>query len=431
MSTWKQLSRLLLAGAFASTWAQAVSATETFDVSAYEKRPWEINGYVEVRGEWLRLQPEATGFALQFPEMTDDKASRGTAIAEISGLLRHGNVTLNATGRLTYVDDVRQSSDDARFLEAYASWAPDHRMTFAAGKKALRWGKGYAWSPVAFLERPKDPLDPDLAREAFVIGAAEFVRSFGEGAVTTAALSAVVLPVTGSVNEDYGPSKYANPAGKLYLLVADTDIDLLYAGAGSRGLRYGIDFSRNITSNLEVHGEWARLNDIEQPFLGASGEAGVRVIDASSWLVGLRYLSERDTTVIAEAYQNGAGYGDDEVAGYHAAVRDAASSGDSQRLARLRQLGAQSYLRPAAARNYAYLRIVQKEPFDWLYFAPALTVIGNLGDGSATVTPELTYTGIDNVEVRLRLQFSLGGALTEFGEKAVSNRAELRIRLFF
>lgn len=93
----------------------------------------------------------------------------------------------------------------------------------------------------------------------------------------------------------------------------------------------------------------------------------------------------------------------------------------------MRQLGAQAYSRPATARNYAYLHIVQKEPFDWLYFVPALTVIRNLGDGSATVTPELTNTGIDSVEVRLRLQFNLGGAVTECGEKAVSNRAELRI----
>ena len=36
-----------------------------------------------------------------------------------------------------------------------------------AGKRTLRWGKGYAWNPIGFVERPKDPNDPDLAREGY------------------------------------------------------------------------------------------------------------------------------------------------------------------------------------------------------------------------------------------------------------------------
>lgn len=431
MASRHRLAGLLLGGAVAAMSAHSVYATETFDVSAFEKRPWEVKGFVEGRGEWLRLDPDTAGHALQFPGMNAREAKRSAAVAEVSALLRHEALTFNATGRLTYVDDVRESLDDARFLEAYASWAPDPTMTFEVGKKALRWGKGYAWSPVAFLERPKDPLDPDLAREGFTIVAAEIVKSFQDSGVTTAAVSAVMLPVTSDLNEAYGPPRHTNPAGKLYLLVADTDIDLLYAASGSRGLRYGVDFSRNITSNLEIHGEWARLADVEQHVLDAYGAITTRTRTASSWLLGIRHLSERETTVIAEIYRNGIGYADDELADYYAAVKVAAAGGDSQGLARLRQAGILGYARPTPARDYAYLRISQKEPFDWLYVTPALTVIANLGDGSTTVTPELTYTGIDNVEVRLRLQVNLGGALTEYGEKAVSNRVELRIRVFF
>ncbi|MBK7792809.1 MAG: hypothetical protein IPJ62_10010 [Betaproteobacteria bacterium] len=131
-------------------------------------------------------------------------------------------------------------------------------------------------------------------------------------------------------------------------------------------MRYGFDFSRNITSNLEVHGEWAHLADISQPLLGASGAITTRTLDASSWLLGLRYLSEHETTIIAEVYHNGAGYGDDELADYYAAVGAAAASGDAQRLAQLRQAGALGYARPSPARDYGYLRVSQKEPFDWL-----------------------------------------------------------------
>jgi hypothetical protein len=32
-----------------------------------------------------------------------------------------------------------------------------------AGKKVVKWGKGYAWNPVAFVDRPKNPEDPEEA----------------------------------------------------------------------------------------------------------------------------------------------------------------------------------------------------------------------------------------------------------------------------
>ncbi|MBK7792808.1 MAG: hypothetical protein IPJ62_10005 [Betaproteobacteria bacterium] len=62
------------------------------------------------------------------------------------------------------------------------------------------------------------------------------MRSFPDQVVTNAALSAVVLPVTGGLNDTYGPAAHGNPAAKVYLLAADTDIDVVYAATGSRGL---------------------------------------------------------------------------------------------------------------------------------------------------------------------------------------------------
>jgi hypothetical protein len=52
-------------------------------------------------------------------------------------------------------------------------------------------------------------------------------------------------------------------------------------------------------------------------------------------------------------------------------------------------------------------------------------------DGSLSLTPELLYTEITNVEIRLRGGINIGGRLTEFGEKQVDERVELRIRFFF
>jgi hypothetical protein len=60
-----------------------------------------------------------------------------------------------------------------------------------------------------------------------------------------------------------------------------------------------------------------------------------------------------------------------------------------------------------------------------------VTSIVNLSDGSFSVSPELTYTGFTNVELRLRF-FALGGGdRTDFGEKLSRRRIEFRARLYF
>ena len=81
-------------------------------------------------------------------------------------------------------------------------------------------------------------------------------------------------------------------------------------------------------------------------------------------------------------------------------------------------------------RRYLYLRVAQKEPFDILYFTPALTVIASLDDGSSSAAPELAYTGVTNLDLRLRLFFLSGDRLTDIGEKQHDRRLELQMRYF-
>ena len=59
--------------------------------------------------------------------------------------------------------------------------------------------------------------------------------------------------------------------------------------------------------------------------------------------------------------------------------------------------------------DYLYLRVSQKEPFDILYFTPSLTTIVNLNDSSFSIAPEIAYTGITNLELRLKATFLVGG----------------------
>jgi hypothetical protein len=100
-------------------------------------------------------------------------------------------------------------------------------------------------------------------------------------------------------------------------------------------------------------------------------------------------------------------------------------------LQQARMLSQAGYARQTPARDYLYLRVSQKEPFDILYFTPSVISIVNLGDRSFSLTPELLYTGITNFEIRLRGAVNVGDRLSEFGEKQVEGRAELRLRYFF
>ena len=81
--------------------------------------------------------------------------------------------------------------------------------------------------------------------------------------------------------------------------------------------------------------------------------------------------------------------------------------------------------------NYLYLRISQKEPFDILYFTPALTMIANMDDKSFSLTPEFLYTGITNLELRFRTAFITGSRGSEFGEKPNDYRVDFRVRYYF
>jgi hypothetical protein len=81
--------------------------------------------------------------------------------------------------------------------------------------------------------------------------------------------------------------------------------------------------------------------------------------------------------------------------------------------------------------DYLYFRISQKEPWNIVYFIPSLTSIFNFTDQSFSLTPELLYTPITNLELRAKVTFLLGKGGSEFGEKQNDFRLEFRGRYYF
>jgi hypothetical protein len=407
-----------------------------FDRSEFEKPAFQIGGYVEGKTEYFRLDTDAALYRLNAlgNDLGDDNA-RTTGTGEIRARYEKGLFTAVATIHGSAEADGDQGgADSLRLYEGGVAVRPVTGLSLDLGKKVLKWGKGYGWNPIGFVERTKDPTDPDLSREGFWMLNADYVRSF-KGPLETIAVTPVILPVTEDMNEDFGQREHVNLGGKIYFLYEKTDIDVAVLASGTKTFRVGADFSRNLLSNLEIHGEIAYVADSERKALDQDRRTTTVFDDVVSGLLGIRYLTERDTTYIVEYYRNGTGFTSSETRDFfklaHDAVGAPGSGGNSTLLQRALALNQAGYGRMTPARDYLYARISQKEPFDILYFTPSIIGIANLGDRSLSLTPELLYTGITNLEFRLRGQVNLGGSLTEFGEKQAEGKVELRIRYFF
>ena len=324
--------------------------------------------------------------------------------------------------------------ENTKLFEAYASAKPSGNFIFEAGKKVMKWGKGYAWNPVSFIAPPKNPEDPEEAVEGTTVGTVDYTRSF-EGPLKTLTITTALVPVYKYVNAKFGELRRTNFASKLYLLLYDTDFDFMVLTGQSRTTRYGFDFSRNLSTNLEIHGEFAVVNNLDTMAIDALGHPTKTQADATSQLIGLRYLSEKETTYFLEYYRNGGGFSRAQIKDFVSFVdrsyRTFVNTGNDSGLTRAASLLDGPYGRPNPARHYLYFRASQKEPFDILYLTPAITSIMNLTDASLTVIPEIAYSPLTNLELRFRTPVLIGKKGTEYGEKQNDYRIELRIRYHF
>jgi hypothetical protein len=398
-------------------------------------KPYHLGGFLEFRPVFFGIDRGAAFSQLNF----DLKRSGNTFMQYNLGLRLEGSYKKDIFSVFLQTDTLVQNQlqgwqEETKLLQGLIGLRPSPNFSLEAGNKVFRWGKGYAWSPVAFIDRQKDPEDPEELRQGFTIFTADWNQSFA-GPLKNAALSAVAVPVYEHVNTQFGELNHVNFASKLYLLLYDTDIDFMVSTGSSRSTRFGFDFSRNITTNLEVHGEWAIINNFKLNTINAQGVGTTHTWNAISYLLGLRYLSPQETTYILEYYHNGTGVTQSQFQDFVTFTNNSyatfLSTGNDSGLARATQLAEGVYGRPNPMRDYLYFRASQKEPFDILYFTPALTSIINLQDGSLVVTPELTYSPMTNLELRFRTPVLIGGKGTEYGAKQNDYRIDLRLRYYF
>jgi len=406
----------------------------SFDTEEFEPKKFEWGGYADIKWEHIDLNTDSALYRLNFHKDPQSAIDRFTGALQLEYSYKKGIGAFNGVLRAEASRDDIGWSDTADVFEANLSLKPKPFVTVDLGKKVFKWGKGYAWNPVGFIDRPKDPNNPEEALEGYIGAGLDLIKSFS-GSLQTVALTTVVLPVRQGVNEDFGEVNNINLAAKLYMLYRDTDIDFVIFTGNSRSTRYGVDFSTNLASNFEIHGEFAYLTDLKQNYLSETGTLTKCERSVKRYLLGLRYLTESDLTTIIEFYHNGAGFSESELDRFYQLVADAdtqlLNTGIDTLFQTAKNISNMGYGSPQVGQNYLYFKINQKDPFDILYFTPGLITIINLDDQSYSVGPEMLYTGFTNWEIRLRFTFLNGDNFTEFEEKQNENKLEFRVRYHF
>lgn len=402
-----------------------------FDPSEFEKKVFEFSGYAEIKQEAFSLRDDSAGYKLSYLGEDLDWLARSTGTLDVNGVINGDTVVTSAHLQSSYAYDRVDETGDTRIMDGGFRVSPSSSFTIDIGKRVQRWGKGYAWNPVGFIERTKDANDPQSSREGYVMASVDWVKRF-DSSFSTLGITAAVVPVTDQLNDDFGSTRHANPALKVYVLVDDTDIDLMWRAEGSRAQAVGADFSRNLLENLEVHGEWARSFDVTQKYIDSSGSSRSEYGNSDSYLLGTRYLTANDITWTAEYYHNGKGYSADELEAYYQYLDNTLTDeATATQIAKATAIASSGYGKSSPGLDYAYFRAAKSEPFEWLYTSVAVTTMVNLNDGSYQVTPELTYSGIKNLEIRSRISITDGGNDTDYGEKKSAQKYEVYARYYF
>ena len=402
-----------------------------FDIPEVEKKPFEYGFNVEFKPSALFLNRDSTAYRLRYA--TDGKSSLTTQYnlrLQVDGSYRTGNGNIVFKTNSDIDNRFSDWSQGNYLYEGYYSWTPTPMFSLDVGKKVVKWGKGYAWNPVAFIDRPKDPDDPELSLEGYSLISADYIKSFSSSLQTTA-LTFVILPVTGDFNPDFAARGYVNYAGKLYLLWNDTDIDFMFLSGKSQPNRLGMDFSKNLKPNLEIHGEWARTASDIATHIDSAGNRTDYERAPNSTLLGIRYLDKNDITYIAEYYRNGFGFSHNEMRDFFDYAKKSLDSGNNADINSAKRLSEILYGGRNAMRRYLYFKMSWKEPFEILYFNPGIAAIYNVDDRSYSMTPEFIYSPKTNLTLRLRISMLRGAYGSEYGEKITGNKIEFSWKKFF
>ncbi|HYL39218.1 MAG TPA: hypothetical protein VEV17_25085 [Bryobacteraceae bacterium] len=268
-------------------------------------------------------------------------AASNIALLQPSFSYKHGQRWRFSSTVIGEVSDNQQADSRLMVREAYAGLSTGD-FDWTAGKRILRWGTGYAFSPTGVLDPPRIPTDPTdhlSLNEGRELASLDWTR--GSSAVTAVWASAGLL-------DKHAPGLYDTLALRYNVLYKGLDTAVIFDRDPVRPDLWGVNFTRVFGDGLEVHGEFARRR---------TGAA----------LVGINYTHSSGWGAIAEYYTAGAG-------------PDWVPAGQDPALA------------PAVRRHYYFARIAKsrlRELPGWKEWDVFASVVGSFSDQSWAVVAEV------------------------------------------
>lgn len=312
-------------------------------------------------------------------------------LAAIDGAWSSGG-RVRLGGAVAMLGDTESGTVRARVREGYARVSATDWLDVEGGKRILKWGTGYAFTPTGVLDPPRNPADPRDrlgTNEGVVYGGVHLFR--GDTALSVVAAS----PDTWRSSVPGAPHRVG--AVRLRTLVRGFEVAAIASTADTTGPSWGANFTHVIGDNLEWHGEVLvhRRAAIALPV--SPGEAASHDRDVSA-LVGCQYTFKVGVNVVLEYYHDGNGLDHDtwrrlsSLASLWKAAGTAQAPGEPP--------AAASPIALPGLRHFAFLRAAPAATEPTL-LPEILTIVG-LDDGSVTLVPGLTWTAQAHVQLYAR-----------------------------
>ena len=215
------------------------------------------------------------------------------------------------------------------------------------------------------------------------------------------------------------------------MLALNTDTDIYFLADSRNNLKTGLDFSRNIIPDWEIHGEWAYIKSFNSMAFSDDSTIINHSHPANNLVTGMRYLTPFNTTFILEYLHIGSGYSRDEMNGYWSALNYANASLNPQRIQSALQTNSKYFNAQFLTTDYVFFKASHPDPFNFVYFTPSIYTIVNTLDHSLMAGIETTYSRSRNLLFTGRYIAFLGKNDSEYGAKLAKDRIELRAKWSF
>ncbi len=420
------MSRLAWLSAIALMAATAPTYAQTSEQSPFERPSFSWRAHVT--DEAAVEQPNTSS-----PFAT---AGRGDAWLGSNDLVASGDGTWDWQRRVKLGAGLLliAPSDDhpeLRVREAYARTSVLPWLDVEAGKRLLRWGTGYAFTPTGLLDPPRDATDPTdrlgLNEGMLLVRADAFA---GSTAVTIAAAA----PRLDRPHPATADTPHRLLAMRVRTTIAGVEVAGVASAADNQRVSVGANFTHVVGRKLEYHGE-VLLHDDQSTWreLLAPHEPRERRV---SGLLGFQYTFDLGLNAIVEYYHDGNGL----TSTMWSRLFDGALDAQRENAALPALAGANGNASVAAGAGGGTLNRPTRQNFLFLrgsrantdgIILPDLITLVSLDDGGLTLVPTLRLAPTRHLQVYIRALLLTGPSGSADGSAPVASTISTGLTVLF